>query len=148
MQQQASTETASSLRAGFRIATSALLALLVCLLSFGISHSELWRNIEFEGYDFLVALRGAAPPSERVLIVDFDDASVRKLNAFPVPRLLLADVLDIVSAGEPSVIGLDVILDRKRADSDDRHLAQAIARAGNVILVSEYGFGTLSRKEP
>jgi adenylate cyclase len=46
------------------------------------------------------------------------------------------------------VIGLDVILDRKRLDSDDQRLANAIDHAGNVILVSEYGFGNLGRNEP
>lgn len=133
---------------GVVVLASVGVAAFVCLLSFGLSHLDLWKSIELQGYDLLVSQSGPAIPANRILIVDFDDDSVRRLNAFPLPRLLLADVLGRVSAGEPAVIGLDVILDRKRLDSDDQRLADAIERAGNVVLVSEYGFGDLGRNEP
>jgi adenylate cyclase len=132
-----------------RAATVAvLLALLVCLLALALAQTAFWSGIELQAYDFLLALRGPAPPSDRVLIVDFDEHSVLALQAFPIPRPLLAEVIAKVSAGSPAVIGLDVILDRPRDTAADQHLADTIAAAENVILVSEYGFGGLSRNEP
>src|SRR5262249_38549347 len=58
------------------------------------------------------------------------------------PRLLLADIIAKIAQGKPSVIGVDVILDVARSEADDAHLAKVIDDAGNVLLVSEYGFST------
>ena len=125
-----------------------LLALLVCLLALALAQTAFWNGIELQGYDFLIAMRGPAPPSDRVVIVDFDEQSVLALNAFPIPRPLLAEVVSKICAGSPAVIGLDIILDRPRDSAADQHLAETIEQAGNVILVSERGFGGLSRNEP
>ena len=132
------------LEAAVTLAATALISLLV----FGLSHLEVWKGVELQGYDLLVSMSGPTDSSSRVIIVDFDDESVRRLNAFPLPRALLADVLDRVSSGGPAVVGLDVILDQRRLPSDDLRLSDAIDRAGNVVLVSEYGFGGLGRNEP
>ena len=69
-------------------------------------------------------------------------------NAFPIPRLLLAQVIAKIASTKPAVIGVDVILDIKRDTSDDAKLAKAIDDAGNVILISEYGFGSHPRNDP
>ena len=128
---------------------SAMLAAAVCGLLALMVWSGLLEGVELQGFDLLVAGRGAGSPSENIIVVDFDEASVRAYNAFPLPRRLLADVLEKISAGEPSVIGLDVILDKERTPAaDDQHLAEVIDRAGNVVLVSEYGFDRLPRNEP
>ena len=125
-----------------------LLALLICLLALALAQTAFWNGIEQQGYDLLIALRGPAPPCDRVVIVDFDEQSVLALNAFPVPRPLLSEVVSKIGAGNPAVIGLDIILDRARDSAADQHLAETMAQAGNVILVSERGFGGLTRNEP
>jgi CHASE2 domain-containing sensor protein len=61
-------------------------ASLICFLVFNVSQLDLWKSIELQGYDLLVSQSGPAIPASRVLIVDFDDDSVRRLNAFPLPR--------------------------------------------------------------
>jgi adenylate cyclase len=127
---------------------SALVAAGLCALVGVVVWSGVLEGVELQGYDLLVASRGAGPPAENILVVDFDEASVRAFNAFPIPRRLLADVLERISAGQPRVIGLDVILDKERAPKDDSHLAEVMGRVGNVILVSEYGFERLPRNEP
>ena len=130
------------------VLVSVLLGASVCALLALIVRSGMLESVELQGYDLLVDSRGVGPPAENIVIVDFDEASVRAYNAFPIPRRLLADVLDKIATGEPTVIGLDVILDKERKAEDDRHLADVISRAGNVILVSEYGFERLPRNEP
>ena len=124
------------------------LALLVCLAVLALSNTSFWSGIESRGYDLLIAVRGPRPDPGLVMIVDFDEASVAALNAFPIPRSVLADVISRISSGGPAAVGLDVILDRARDTTSDQRLISALNEAGNVILVSEYGFGGLARSEP
>jgi adenylate cyclase len=99
--------------------------------------------LNLQGYDLLVKYQRylhKTPPSSRIFNVDFDEETVRKYNAFPIPRLLLADVIAKLASAKPAVIGVDIILDLPRLEADDKHLAKVIDDAGNVILISEYGF--------
>jgi adenylate cyclase len=103
-------------------------------------HQGLLHKLDLQTFDRLVAAQQPAPPSNFVLNVDFDESTVHHYDAFPIKRLLLADVIQKIAAGKPSAIGIDIILDQARAQADDAKLAAAIEDAGNVILVSEYGF--------
>jgi adenylate cyclase len=107
---------------------------------------------ELHGYDMLVTKQKAEAPPSDILYVDFDEDTVSAYNAFPLPRALVGQVIQRISSGKPKVIALDVILDLKRENehggADDQHLATTIADAGNVILVSEYGFDGQSLREP
>jgi adenylate cyclase len=118
------------------------LALLTAVTVFWAERHGYLRAPNLRAYDFLVGFQNPEPPSDVVFNVDFDEDTVTRYNAFPIPRLLLADVIAKISSGKPAVVGVDVILDLPRADADDRHLAKVIDDAGNVVLVSEYGFGS------
>lgn len=124
------------------------LAFLVCLSVYGAERLGVLEVPELQGYDYLVAAQKPEDPPADIAYVDFDEDSVKRYNAFPVPRVLLGDVVRKISSGKPAVIGLDVILDQKRAEADDRRLVSIIAEAGNVILVSEYGFGRFPSHDP
>jgi adenylate cyclase len=124
------------------------LSLLIVMVLASVDRSGLLASLDLQGYDLLVAFQYPEPPSSRIFNVDFDEASVRRYNAFPVPRLLLSDVIAKVASGKPSAIGVDIILDVSRVEADDVHLAKTIDDAGNVILVSEYGFDTGRRNDP
>ncbi len=126
----------------------ALLSLLVGLLVAASDRHGLFANQDLQSYDLLVKLQKPAPPSGNILFVDFDEATVRAYDAFPLPRNLVADVLAKISSGKPAVIGLDVLLDKPRLEADDKHLAGVIADAGNVILASEYGYRDHPRSDP
>jgi CHASE2 domain-containing sensor protein len=60
-----------------------LLALLVCFLALALAQTAFWKGIELQGYDFLIAMRGPAPPTDRVVIVDFDEPSGTTRNKPP-----------------------------------------------------------------
>jgi adenylate cyclase len=124
------------------------LSLLIAALAFAIQHLPFVRSLDLTGYDRVVAFHNPEPPSDVVFNVDFDEDSVHKHNLFPIPRLFLADVIQKIGSGNPSVIGVDVILDRPRLEADDLHLAKVVDDTGNVILVSEYGFGDRERNDP
>jgi adenylate cyclase len=108
----------------------------------------LLHKLDQQTFDVLVAAQHAAPQSASVINVDFDESSVRRYDAFPIKRQLLAGVIRKIATGKPSAIGADIILDQPRDEADDLALAAAIEDAGNVILVSEYGFGEHPRSDP
>ena len=120
---------------------SVALAALICAVVASLVLAGFFHAVELQGYDLLVLARGSAAPPNNMVVVDFDEASVRAYNAFPIPRVLLAEVVNKISEGSPKSIGLDVILDQPRAEADDLRLAEALEHAGNVILASGYGFG-------
>ncbi len=129
-------------------AVIAALSLLIGAIVFAMDRHGYLSAPNLRAYDFIVALQHPEPPSSVVFNVDFDEATVTRYNAFPIPRLLLADVIAKIASGNPAVMGIDVILDQKRVEVDDLHLAKVIDDAGNVILVSEYGFGGHPPNEP
>jgi adenylate cyclase len=134
---------------GFRSwAVLAGLSLLIGALITSVERFGRLESLDLQSYDLLVSFQRPAPPSTRIFNIDFDEASVSRYNAFPIPRLLLADVVHKVASGKPAVIGVDIILDISRAEADDLHLARVIDDAGNVILVSEYGFDMHRSNDP
>ena len=129
-----------------------MLTLILGLFSAAIVYSAdrlgVLEKPELQGYDLLVAQQQAQDPPAEILYVDFDEDTVEQYNAFPIPRVLLGDLLQKISSGKPAVIGLDVILDKPRAPADDKRLAKIIEDAANVIIVDEYGFLSFPPREP
>jgi adenylate cyclase len=125
------------------------LSLAVALIVALADHYGYFEKPDLLGYDFLVKSQKAGPPSERVLFIDFDEASVTAYHVYRIPRDLLANVIKKTASGSPSAIGLDVLLDEARLPArDDETLAEVINDAGNVLLVSEYSFMEHEPSEP
>lgn len=135
-------------QAGHPLIASLILASAVCALTAGVARTTWFSSAELQAYDLLSARQGPAKPYENAVVVDFDEAAVRAYKAFPIPRDLLSRVVAKISAGDPAVIGLDVLLDQPRGDTEDHQLADAIDHAGNVVLVEEYGFGHIPPSAP
>jgi CHASE2 domain-containing sensor protein len=99
-----------------------------------------WRTpgLEFAARDALLRARGPLPPAEDIAIVAFDEASLAQLGRFPWPRALTAEALDRIAAAQPKVISFAVLYGEPSAaptgEADDRALAEALARADNVVL--------------
>jgi adenylate cyclase len=125
-----------------------LLAVPICALTASFANTTWFSSAELQCYDLLTAYGGATKPNENVVLVDFDETTVRAYKAFPIPRDLLSNVVARISEGEAAVIGLDVLLDEPRGAAEDRELAASINHAGNVVLVEEYGFGHVPPSAP
>jgi len=50
--------------------------------------------------------------SSNIVMVDIDNDSIEKLGRRPWPRSLIAECIDKINAGEPKVIGLNIILSK------------------------------------
>lgn len=123
------------------------LAAAASLMAAGGAKTGLLDAVEYYAYDRLIQAKPCSPASE-IVIVDFDDASVQALNAFPIPRELLANLISKISAGGPELIGLDVLLDKARDPEADARLERALKRAGNVILAEVFGTSELPPATP
>ncbi|PIB58467.1 CHASE2 domain-containing protein [Pseudomonas sp. 2822-17] len=74
------------------------------------------------------------PVDPRILLVTIDDASLKKLGQWPWPRSLHADLIDRLSAAQPTAILFDVIFSDPADLATDKRLADAVCNAGNVLL--------------
>ncbi|MBI5777003.1 MAG: CHASE2 domain-containing protein, partial [Nitrospirae bacterium] len=104
-----------------------------------VSYLGLLEAAEQWGFNALFQLRGPQPPQAPVVIISIDEDSFDELNlAWPFPRALHGQLLDILSQAHPAAIGLDIIFAEPSAHGtkDDEALAKALGRAGNVILAA------------
>nr|WP_250212193.1 CHASE2 domain-containing protein [Pseudomonas fluorescens] len=74
------------------------------------------------------------PVDPRILLVTIDDQSLKKLGQWPWPRSVHADLIDRLSAARPAGILFDVIFSEPGEAADDQRLADAVCKAGNVLL--------------
>ena len=105
---------------------------LACILG-ALGPVERW------GYDLQFDLRGARSPLAPIVLIAINEDSFDELDLpWPWPRDVHARLLDRVAAANPAVIGLDIVFAEPsgRGSQDDRVLAEAIGRAGRVVLAA------------
>ena len=90
------------------------------------------------GLGLLYRLRGAEKPPAAVVIVAIDRKSAKALDLSTAPhkwpRSLHARLMEALSARKPAVVAFDLIFQDPQSPGDDQAFAQAIRRAGNVLL--------------
>ncbi|NOT15529.1 MAG: CHASE2 domain-containing protein [Methylotenera sp.] len=110
---------------------SLILAAIVLLL--------VWSNallrFDYLFYD-LGHLFTFKPAPSNVVIVSVDEVSLNKVGRWPWSREVHANLIDQLSKARASVIGFDIILSEPELKNpqSDILLAQAIGRAGNVVM--------------
>ena len=110
------------------------------------------ERVELRSLDLRFRLRGPQPPASPIVIVAIDEDSFDELDlSWPFPRALHGDLLDRIGQGRPIAIGLDILFVEPSllGPEDDRALAEAIGRAGNVVLAAAFTVteGDLGRRE-
>jgi adenylate cyclase len=74
-------------------------------------------------------------PQAPIVIISIDEDSFDELNlAWPFPRALHGQLLDILSQARPAAIGFDIVFAEPsaRGDDDDASLAAVIGQAGKM----------------
>ncbi|MDG2406829.1 MAG: adenylate/guanylate cyclase domain-containing protein [Paracoccaceae bacterium] len=61
-------------------------------------------------YTSIFPFSGDPVKQKRLLFVDIDEESLSKLGQWPWPRFILADIMQKIKDGKPSVVGIDVLL--------------------------------------
>jgi adenylate cyclase len=84
-------------------------------------------------YDWMY--QRVSPVDSRVVVIAVDDASIARLGQWPWPRDVMGGVVDILTEGGAAAVGIDVLFDTPaRTPDEDGQFAEALARAGNVIM--------------
>jgi adenylate cyclase len=102
------------------------------------THWQVGQRIELLGFDALTVASAPSGIEAPIVIVGIDEASFAELDRqWPWPRRLHARLIDRLHAAGATVIGLDVLFAEPANAEDDRLLAEAIKRVGNVVLAAE-----------
>jgi len=124
-------------------AASILLAivsvLLVTLLYY--KQNAFLEGFEARTYDLrFKSLRGPIPPHPDIAIITIDDRSIAELGRFPWSRQQYVRLLERLEAAKPKAILFDVFFPEVENAETDQALAEAIRRAGNVVLATTFEF--------
>ena len=133
-------------RAAWRRRKTALLV-AVAILAAGIGvlayATQLLRRTELQTIDARFSIRGARPAPSDIVLVQIDNATLRKLqehhlhSEFPFPRAYDARVIDRLREAGARTIAVDIQFTQQTDEADDQALATAIEQArGKVILAT------------
>lgn len=111
-----------------------LLALIPFLLfsSLLVLEPPFFQWLELKSIDWRFVWRGELPTSGNIVVVAIDEKSVRLEGRWPWSRAHVAKLLDLLSKGDPTVIGLDIIF--SESAPDDSILAASLKNNGKSIL--------------
>jgi adenylate cyclase len=79
--------------------------------------------------DYRLLQRGPVEPGPEVVIVAVDNESLDAVGRWPWPRTIFGQLIDLVSSGDPAVIGLDVVFSEPSAFRESKDLS---ARASDI----------------
>ena len=103
-----------------------------------LSLSSGWRQVELKLLDQMTVTTAPHRSTFPITIVGIDDVSFSELALqWPWPRRLHAQLTDRLAADGAAVIAFDVLFAEPSNKEDDRLFAEAIRRAGNVVLAAD-----------
>jgi PAS domain S-box-containing protein len=114
-------------------------AIAIIVISTLAAMVVMWRApaLKLAARDALVRARGTSSPPDEVVIVAIDEASIKRFGQFPWPRRLMAQALDKISGAQPKVIAVHALYSEPSSEADDAALAEAVKRAGNVVVAAQ-----------
>ena len=92
------------------------------------------KGIDLKMTDVRFRLRKGMKPDPRIVIVTIDQKSVNELGRWPWPRTVMANLIEKLAEYGVKVVALDIVFSERSDPEADRKLANAIKKAGNVIL--------------
>lgn len=119
----------------------ALASMFVWLLVQSTDPTLFRDHVESKTYDLRLHLRNffhAQPSSDEIVIVVVDEDSLAEIGRWPWSRTVMADLVDRVASYKPRAIGIDIMFSEKESPEADGRLAEAIRKAGNVVLAMPF----------
>ena len=126
-------------------------------LGVALALTDAGQRLEWNVYDRLVREESfGRDPAPGLVVVAIDEASFAEIGmAWPWPRSLHAALVDQLAQAGARSIAFDIIFDVPGADPDDDvAFAEAVARAGNVVLavdqavIEDRGYALTQWSEP
>jgi adenylate cyclase len=118
----------------FRLVVAGMIALTITAISWAGLSAGTFQNRQLAFSDSLFP---AIVPDDRIVVVGIDQKSLLEIGQFPFDRTSHAELIEALNAQGASLIGYDVsFLQASPNPSSDRALAEAVAGAGNVVMVA------------
>lgn len=112
----------------------AVIALFTCCACAALSLTRATARIDNAIYDLLIGFY-APSPSDRIIIVAIDDTSIAKLGAWPWPRAVHAQAIDVIGNSRPSAIVYDVLFTEPSERAQDLALAKAVRNTPTILPI-------------
>ena len=122
-----------------RLAPFAAIAAAGLAAGLAVGSSSLTQRAEWGLYDRFATIATLRPqPPDDIVAVAIDEPSFSEMQMqWPWPRSVHAALIDsLVKAGAHTIV-LDLLFDEPSTSDEDRALADAMRRAGNVVLASD-----------
>lgn len=92
-----------------------LIPIFIILISFifglgSYSHHTFFKQLDHFLYDQFMKIPGSKEISDKITIIDIDEASLSAIGQWPWPRYRLAQLLKSIHDMQPKAIGLDILL--------------------------------------
>ncbi len=100
------------------------LCITFLFLWLGFFRLEFLDGLELKFYDLRMSLRNDTGSQSDIVLVDIDDDSIEKLGRWPWPRALIAEGIRKIGAGEPRVIGLNIMFSEVEENQGLKELRQ------------------------
>jgi eukaryotic-like serine/threonine-protein kinase len=107
------------------------LGLVLALLVFFASGSDLLQSLERKAYDMGVQA-SSRTPSDRIAVIAIDDESIANIGRWPWPRDVHARMVDLLAAAKAKVIAYTVFFSEPQIDPGYRYIAQLLDMARKV----------------
>lgn len=113
---------------GWRLLPGSLAALFIA----GLVQTGALQPLEQIAYRTRFQARGELGWDDRIVLIAIDDTSLKQLGRFPWPRQYYAQLLEILTAADPSAIAINLLW--SEPSPHDPQLAAAMLAQGRVIL--------------
>jgi len=129
-----------------RIIVNLLIGLVIgTIMMIANQHINSIKTMELALYDKRFELRGAREPSSDIILVTIDENSIQDIAAWPWPRSTHGKLVDRLKSYGAKVIAFDVMFEKPSlVPEEDKKFADAMRRAGNVIIGSRFVGGEYS----
>ena len=123
-----------------RHADAAIAASAFFIVALVAAYLPAWQALERRVFDALTVHTAPGELKQPISLVAISDEAIREMKLeWPWPRSIHAELVNRVAQGGAAVIAMDIVFDTPAKDpEDDRAFAQAIAKAGNVILAADF----------
>ncbi|MCW8885406.1 MAG: EAL domain-containing protein [Motiliproteus sp.] len=108
--------------------------LLLIPVNLGLTQSPMLSRLNLIAYDWLLPFH-APSMSDQITIIAVDEASIRRIGRWPWPRQQHAELLDQLTAFQPSAVVFDILFSEAGDPISDSAFADAIERNGRTVLV-------------
>jgi adenylate cyclase len=118
----------------FKIGCLFILAAALLFYSFGADKPRILETLDKRVVDSMFNWRGAEPVSGRVVIVDIDEQSLRKVGQWPWPRNKVAALMANIGASGALAVGIDIVFAEPDRSSPGRFLSDLRKRCPDAFV--------------